>query len=60
MPSKKINVKDRLEDNKIDLSMSDLDEVPVRDIVSIFSFLKKKKKNLPINFRTYFKIFLVI
>ena len=35
MPSKKINVKDRLEDNKIDLSMSDLDEVPVRDIVSI-------------------------
>lgn len=32
--SKKINLRDRVEDGEIDLSMSDLQEVPVRDIVS--------------------------
>ncbi|XP_067001180.2 leucine-rich repeat-containing protein 59 [Anabrus simplex] len=35
MPSQKINLRDRLEDNQLDLSMSDLDEVPVRDIAQI-------------------------
>lgn len=30
----KINVKDRFSDGEIDLSMSDLDEVPVKEIVS--------------------------
>lgn len=34
----KINVKERLTDGEIDLSMSDLEEVPVKDIVS---FLKE-------------------
>lgn len=31
----KINVKERLEDNTLDLSMSNLTEVPIKDIVSI-------------------------
>lgn len=30
----KINVKERFTDGEIDLSMSDLEEVPVKDIVS--------------------------
>lgn len=30
----KINVKERLEDNTLDLSMSNLTEVPIKDIVS--------------------------
>lgn len=29
----KINVKERLEDNTLDLSMSNLTEVPIKDIV---------------------------
>lgn len=32
--STKVNVKDRVEDNTIDLSLSELTEVPVREIVS--------------------------
>lgn len=40
----KINVKERLEDNTLDLSMSNLTEVPIKDIVSIlinFNFIYK-------------------
>lgn len=40
----KINVKERLEDNTLDLSMSNLTEVPIKDIVSIlinFNFINK-------------------
>nr|CAD7442549.1 unnamed protein product [Timema bartmani] len=33
MPSNKLNLRDRVEDGELDLSMSDLEEVPVRDIV---------------------------
>nr|CAD7601732.1 unnamed protein product [Timema genevievae] len=32
MPSNKLNLRDRVEDGELDLSMSDLEEVPVRDI----------------------------
>ncbi|XP_049812025.1 leucine-rich repeat-containing protein 59-like isoform X1 [Schistocerca nitens] len=35
MPGKKLNLRDRLEDDQLDLSMSDLDEVPVREIAQI-------------------------
>lgn len=34
----KINVKERLEDNTLDLSMSNLTEVPIKDIVRIQLF----------------------
>jgi hypothetical protein len=34
MPSCKLNLRDRLEDTVLDLSMSQIDEVPVREIVS--------------------------
>lgn len=32
--AKRVNYRDRVEDGELDLSMSDLQEVPVRDIVS--------------------------
>jgi len=35
MPSSKLNLRDRLEDTVLDLSMSQIDEVPVREIVSL-------------------------
>ena len=34
MPSGKLNLRDRLEDTVLDLSMSQIEEVPVREIVS--------------------------
>ena len=34
MPSGKWNLRDRLEDTVLDLSMSQIEEVPVREIVS--------------------------
>lgn len=36
MAPKKINIKERFTDGEIDLSMSDLAEVPVKDIVWLF------------------------
>lgn len=33
-PSQKINLKDKIDDGEIDLSMCDLQDVPVKDIVS--------------------------
>lgn len=41
-PKNKINLKDRLEDGELDLSLSELEEVPVREIVSIPLLLKIK------------------
>ena len=34
MPSCRLNLRDRLEDTVLDLSLSQIDEVPVREIVS--------------------------
>jgi hypothetical protein len=34
MRSSKLNLRDRLEDTELDLSMSQIEEVPVREIVS--------------------------
>jgi len=34
MPSCKLNLRERLEDTELDLSMSQIEEVPVREIVS--------------------------
>lgn len=39
-PKNKINLKDKLEDGELDLSMSDLQEVPVRDIVRINLYIR--------------------
>jgi hypothetical protein len=36
MTKQKINIKERLSDGEIDLSMSDLQDVPVKDIVTVF------------------------
>lgn len=50
----KINVKERLEDNTLDLSMSNLTEVPIKDIVrinSLHQFLK--------SYNTFFYRFLL-
>ena len=35
MSSSKLNLRDRLEDTVLDLSMSQIEEVPVREIVSL-------------------------
>lgn len=35
-PKTKINLKDRFEDGELDLSLSELQEVPVREIVCLF------------------------
>ena len=37
MPGKTNNLRDKLEDNQLDLSLSQLTEVPVQEIVSILS-----------------------
>lgn len=34
MPGCKLNLREQLEDNELDLSMSEIEEVPVREIVS--------------------------
>ncbi|KAK9702645.1 Leucine rich repeat [Popillia japonica] len=34
-PSQKINLKDKIDDGEIDLSMCDLQDVPVKDIANI-------------------------
>lgn len=39
-PSQKINLKDKIDDGEIDLSMCDLQDVPVKDIVSIVAKLR--------------------
>lgn len=38
------DVKDKLKDETLDLSLCELEEVPVREIVSDFSVLYRKKK----------------
>ena len=48
----KMNVKDKLQDETLDLSLCDLEEVPVREIVSstkfffLFIFISSSKINL--------------
>ena len=36
MPGKTNSLRDKLEDNQLDLSLSQLTEVPVQEIVSVF------------------------
>jgi len=42
------DIKDKLKDDTLDLSLYELEEVPVREIVSDSSSLKKKKKKTDI------------
>lgn len=48
-PKNKINYKDRLENGELDLSMSDLQEVPIKDIVSLSELFFNKIKILILN-----------
>lgn len=40
----KINLKDKLDGNELDLSLCDLNEVPVKDLVSICFLIYLRKK----------------
>ncbi|KAK9702646.1 Leucine rich repeat [Popillia japonica] len=56
-PSQKINLKDKIDDGEIDLSMCDLQDVPVKDIANIKNVFSLDLSNnhlitLPKNFST--------
>ena len=52
MPGKTNSLRDKLEDNQLDLSLSQLTEVPVQEIVSPYFFLLR-------GFSHQFALFLV-